>query len=147
MKSQVLFLCTGNYYRSRFAELLFNHLATEQGLGWVADSRGVATELGTHNVGPISPYTVARLQAMGVPLPATMRFPQQVTEADLQAATLTIALDHTEHLPYMIERLPAWADRIDYWEVADLHALTATEALGRIEQAVIDLVARCNKGN
>lgn len=147
MKSQVLFLCTGNYYRSRFAELLFNHLATEQGLGWVADSRGVATELGIHNVGPISPYTVARLQAMGVPLPATMRFPQQVTEADLQAATLTIALDHTEHLPYMIERLPAWADRIDYWEVADLHALTATEALGRIEQAVIDLVARCNKGN
>lgn len=147
MNSQLLFLCTGNYYRSRFAELLFNHLATAQGLAWVADSRGLATELGTANVGPISSYTVARLQEMGVPLPATMRFPQQVTEADLQAAALTIALDRTEHLPYMIARLPAWADRIDYWEVADLHALTAAEALGRIEQAVRDLVARYGKGS
>jgi len=147
VKSQVLFLCTGNYYRSRFAELLFNHLATAQGLAWVADSRGVATELGASNVGPISAYTVARLQAMGVPLPDTIRFPQQVTEADLQAAALTIALDRTEHRPYMIERLPAWADRIDYWDVADLHALTATAALGRIEQAVRALVARCAKGS
>lgn len=147
MKSQLLFLCTGNYYRSRFAELLFNHLAAAQGLAWVADSRGLATELGINNVGPISSYTVARLQELGVSLPATMRFPQQVTEADLQAATRTIALDRTEHLPYMIDRLPAWADRIDYWEVADLHALTATEALGRIEEAVIELVARCGKSN
>jgi protein-tyrosine phosphatase len=28
----MLFLCTGNYYRSRFAELLFNHLAKQRGL-------------------------------------------------------------------------------------------------------------------
>jgi len=35
----VLFLCTGNYYRSRFAEILFNAVAAKEGLGWRADSR------------------------------------------------------------------------------------------------------------
>src|SRR5438132_811728 len=32
----VLFLCTGNYYRSRFAEVLFNSVAGKMGLPWRA---------------------------------------------------------------------------------------------------------------
>ena len=43
----VLFLCTGNYYRSRFAEELFNHEAGRAGLYWTAQSRGFALERGT----------------------------------------------------------------------------------------------------
>ena len=38
---QVLFLCTGNYYRSRFAEIFFNHLASQTSLPWHADSSGL----------------------------------------------------------------------------------------------------------
>ena len=34
----VLFLCSGNYYRSRFAEHLFNHLAAAD-RGWQAQSQ------------------------------------------------------------------------------------------------------------
>ena len=56
--STVLFVCTANYYRSRFAEHLFNHLAGPAQSQWTASSRGVATELGAGNVGPISPYAV-----------------------------------------------------------------------------------------
>jgi protein-tyrosine-phosphatase len=41
----VLFLCTGNYYRSRFAEVLFNSVAGKLGLSWVASSRGLALVL------------------------------------------------------------------------------------------------------
>ena len=41
---RVLFLCTGNYYRSRFAEALFNSLAKRAELNWTADSRGLATD-------------------------------------------------------------------------------------------------------
>jgi len=139
----VLFLCTGNYYRSRFAELLFNHRAAEEGLAWRADSRALAIELGVNNVGPISPYALAKLQTLNVPLPAQMRFPAAITERDLQEATIIIALDRTEHEPYINERLPAWTDRVRYWEVADLHAMGAEEALGRVESAVIALLAEC----
>ena len=49
----VLFLCTGNYYRSRFAEVLFNSVAGKMGLAWQASSRGLALERGVNNVGPI----------------------------------------------------------------------------------------------
>ena len=46
MPRTVLFLCTGNYYRSRFAEELFNDSARRAGLDWTATSRGLALELG-----------------------------------------------------------------------------------------------------
>src|SRR4051812_12382323 len=52
----VLFLCTGNYYRSRFAEVVFNTLAGRAGLPWRAESRGLALELGVNNVGPLSAH-------------------------------------------------------------------------------------------
>ncbi|MEZ4659676.1 MAG: low molecular weight phosphatase family protein [Caldilineaceae bacterium] len=108
MRAKVLFLCTGNYYRSRFAELLFSHLAAQQGAPWEADSRGLAIELGVNNVGPISPHTLARLEALAIPLPTTMRSPQQATEADLQAATLTIALDGPNIILHA-RAVPNWA--------------------------------------
>jgi protein-tyrosine phosphatase len=41
---RVLFLCTGNYYRSRYAEELFNHIARAEGLGWRAFSCGAADQ-------------------------------------------------------------------------------------------------------
>jgi protein-tyrosine phosphatase len=47
MKS-VLFLCTGNYYPSRFAEELFNDGAAHSGPDWQAQSRALAIERGTH---------------------------------------------------------------------------------------------------
>ena len=46
----VLFLCTGNYYRSRFAEILFNSVAEKMGLPWKASSRGLALERGVNNI-------------------------------------------------------------------------------------------------
>jgi protein-tyrosine phosphatase len=35
----VLFLCTGNYYRSRYAEIYFNSVASKMELPWKATSR------------------------------------------------------------------------------------------------------------
>src|ERR1700676_5815762 len=62
----VLFLCTGNYYRSRFAEVLFNSVAGKMGLPWQASSRGLALERGVHNVGPMAGEAVTGLGALGV---------------------------------------------------------------------------------
>jgi protein-tyrosine phosphatase len=42
------FLCTGNYYWSRFAEILFNSVAGKRGLPWQASSRGLALERGVN---------------------------------------------------------------------------------------------------
>ncbi len=55
MPHEVLFVCTGNYYRSRFAELFFTARAAQAGLPWAAQSRGFI--LAPQNIGPISPFT------------------------------------------------------------------------------------------
>src|SRR5205814_8470782 len=82
----VLFLCTGNYYRSRHAEAVFNHHAHAFGLGWRAESPGLAPEFGANNVGPMAQATAARLAALGCPPDPYLRLPLRVTETDLAAA-------------------------------------------------------------
>src|SRR5262245_5303014 len=101
----VLFLCTGNYYRGRFAEVLFNSVAGKMGLPWRASSRGLALERGFHNVGPMAVSAVQALEALGVrAAQAVTRLPAPVTTTDLEGAALIVALKQAEHLPLLQER-------------------------------------------
>lgn len=136
----ILFLCTGNYYRSRFAEALFNHLAEINSLAWRAVSRGIAAEKGIHNVGPISPYARQELARLGIHLNGNLRLPTQLIERDLQTAARIIALDETEHRPLLAERFPAWQERVEYWQVRDIPWTTPPQALAAIEQQTRALV-------
>jgi protein-tyrosine phosphatase len=137
-KQAVLFLCTGNYYRSRFAEVLFNSVAGKMGLPWRASSRGLALERGVNNVGPMAVAAVKALEAQGVCAPdAVTRFPIQVTTEDLERAHRIVALKREEHLPLLQERFPDWAEKVEFWHIDD-----APDVLGLIEQEVMGFVAR-----
>ena len=140
MMNSILFLCTGNYYRSRFAEHLFNHLAAALGLCWRAESRGLAIELGVFNVGPISTDTRSRLARLNVTCNEPHRAPLACLPVDLAAATRVIALKEAEHRPLMAARFPDWQDRVEYWHVHDLDAAGPDEALGDIERLVRQLI-------
>jgi len=135
-------LCTGNYYRSRFAELLFNALAPAHNLPWQAFSRGVALERGVGNVGPMSPLAIQTLQALGITSAGFARYPMQVQEDDLQGAEIIIALQEAEHRPYLSARYPAWVDRVEYWHVRDCAPTPAYDPLQEISRAVQQLIAR-----
>jgi protein-tyrosine phosphatase len=80
----VLFLCTGNYYRSRFAEELFNLRAAHAGSDWFAQSRALAIERGINNFGPISPFALRGLEERGVTAKAGNRYPRQCAISDLE---------------------------------------------------------------
>ncbi len=137
---KLLFLCTGNYYRSRFAEHLFNHLAVKAGLDWQADSRALALERGVNNVGPISPYALAQLELLGIKIPENERFPMSASDADFATAARAIALDESEHRPLMRERYPQWEAVVEYWLVHDVDITPATIALTEIEKRIRQLV-------
>jgi protein-tyrosine phosphatase len=141
---RVLFLCSGNYYRSRFAERLFNWLAEGAALPWRADSRGLQVGL-ADNIGPISPYALAGLRAAGVPANGEARFPRQLSAADLLAAELVIAVKEIEHRPMLAHLFPCWAERIEYWHVHDLDYAKPEEALPVLERQVRALVARLGR--
>lgn len=137
---RILFLCTGNYYRSRYAHILFNHYATRSGLPWIADSRALAIELGACNVGPISTYVVDAMSSRGLTCSSADRLPIGCELADLVDADRIIALKEAEHRPRMRRKFPEWEDRVEYWHVHDLDAGTPAEALALIERRVIELV-------
>ena len=128
MPKQLLFLCSGNYYRSRFAEHWFNALARQYKLDWVADSRGLADDL-TVNIGPIANATVEALAQRGVVLPTPHRYPLPTIAADFVQADWVIALKEAEHRPMMQRKFAAWADRITYWHIHDLDVWSADEGL------------------
>jgi protein-tyrosine phosphatase len=145
---KLLFLCTGNYYRSRFAEHLFNHLAVKAGLDWQADSRGLALERGVNNVGPISPYAIAQLELLGIKIAENERFPLSASDADFATADRAIALDESEHRPLMsvsdaiasANRYPQREAAVEYWLVHDVDITPATTALTEIEKRIRQLV-------
>ena len=139
-EQSVLFLCTGNYYRSRFAAVLFNHLARERGLGWSASSRGL--KIGwAGNLGALSPHTEKRLDEMGIAYADARHMPMMCRECDLSAATRVVALKEKEHRPMLAERFgTAWADRVTYWHVHDVDKSHPDEALREIEQLVRALI-------
>lgn len=137
-RKTILFLCTGNYYRSRFAEVLFVSVARKMGLPWDASSRALALERGVNNIGPMATAAIKALESMGIrDGDRCNRCPAQVTIEELEQADTIIALKHVEHLPLLQERFPTFAERVEFWHVDD-----APEALGLIETKIMDLMAR-----
>ena len=137
----VVFVCTGNYYRSRFCEYLFNALAKSQGLYWRATSRGLKSWMVGPHEGSISEFTAYRLTAPDVPFDGA-RLPIQLAELDLEDADLVVALKRVEHYDMMVEQFPAWADRITYWHIDDLDCASADESLPICEARIKELVEK-----
>lgn len=138
MTKKLLFLCTGNYYRSRYAEHLFNYLVTKTDLNWVAKSRGFA--LSKHNLGPMSVYIGHRLITKGIPIKPNLRHPLPVQKNDLNQVDLVIAVKEAEHRLYMNELFPEWENKITYWHIDDMDCAMPEETLAEIEQKIENLI-------
>jgi protein-tyrosine phosphatase len=140
MAHQLLFLCTGNYYRSRYAEELFNHRAGLSKLNWRAFSRGAAERGSPDNIGPMSRFALEGLQARGIQPVGSLRNPQPCTPPDLESADLIIALKEAEHRPLIERRFPEMARRVMYWHVDDVDVTEPAIALALIDDLVEDLL-------
>jgi len=139
--SRILFLCTGNYYRSRYAEELFNHRAKLAGLKWRAFSRGLAERTSPDNVGPMSLFALDALRAKAIAPEGSKRLPQPCMVADFESADLIIALKEAEHRPVLERRFPHVAGKVSYWHVDDIDFAAPKDALALIDRHVQDLIA------
>ena len=137
---RILFLCTGNYYRSRFAEELFNHYAQRQGVNWQASSRALALERGWTNVGPISRYAVEALQHRNIAPSGATRLPAACTAADLESADIVVAMKEVEHRELVRTKFPAWEERVMFWNVHDIDAASPRDTIETIDRLVTDLM-------
>lgn len=135
----LVFVCTGNYYRSRFAEAVFNHFAQAWGMGWRAVSRGLDINAAPDD--PLSPHTAEAMIRLGLARSLTGADRTPLREEDLRAAQRVIALKEAEHYPMMVRSFPDWAERIDYWGIHDLDCAGPETALRQIYSQVEGLAA------
>lgn len=135
--SQVLFICTGNYYRSRYAEIIFNHTATEYGLDWTSFSRGFQEST---REAPISHNALDRLHSRNV-LTSQIRYPIKLSPSDLALAHRIILMDEQEHKPMLESQFTEWSDYVEYWNIQDVEFEAPASALDRLEKKVDLLIS------
>lgn len=141
--NQVLFICTGNYYRSRYAEILFNHTALDYQLGWTSFSRGFQEST---REAPISPHAMARLQDKRI-LANHIRYPIKLNPSDLALAHRIILMDEQEHKPMLESQFSEWSDYVEYWNIQDVEFEEPVSALDRLERKIDLLIGRLESEN
>jgi protein-tyrosine phosphatase len=138
----VLFLCTGNYYRSRFAEELFNHRAHRAGLGWIVQSRGLLSSAERTILGrfPCSRSKVSKTAAWSL-------WPPSVGRGNVISLTWKLPQRSSLYMslsigPVIRERLSAWENRVEYWQVADVEMVQPRIALSVLDRQIECLLTR-----
>jgi protein-tyrosine phosphatase len=151
---KVLFICTGNFFRSAFAEQYFNHLAVQnlkldprdprrKAVVWRAESRGLdpAQLSPSQRAARMSSFAVERLRELRIPyaedraagLPA--HTPTSLAVADLERCERVVAMHDASHRPMLrrfVEKCRDQArdpatllDRVVYWNIDDVTATPA----------------------
>ncbi len=122
----VLFVCSGNYYRSRLAEIIFNHRAAAEKLDWRADSAGL---IDVSSLSGLSEHTAAWLREHGLGDEAEdPRDPRSLTVEDLGKADLVVAMCRQEHQPMLEARFAGLgksmlrSGKLRYWNIFDVPA-------------------------
>ncbi len=121
---KVLFICTGNYYRSRLADVLFNYYASVAKAEWEATSRGLADAGGLRS---LSDDALAYLKIKGLEsFVDETRDPKPIKVSDLEDSDLIIALNRKEHEGMMREKfgqIPRFLEsngKLRYWNIYDI---------------------------
>lgn len=135
---QILFVCTGNHYRSRFAESLFNQKARQVQLRWRAVSRGLRLVPSQQG---ISSWAERELIKRGVPPALRQGTPKALTREDLEKSDYIVLMDEAEHRPLLEKQFPARDDRkIHYWHIGDCGKMNPSTACQAMSVAIEELV-------
>ncbi len=139
----ILFLCTGNYYRSRLAEEIFNFYATRDNIAARALSRGLGNQWpNLNNPGPISKNAKRFLSSLGIDARSPDRMPLPCLEADLAQATHVICLSEREHKSMFVAKFPHYPmENITFWEIGDVGVQGVQEAMTQIYEQTRSLTA------
>lgn len=143
----ILFLCTGNYYRSRIAEEYFNYLADKKNLTWKAFSQGLAENINElRNPGPVSTHTVSFLKEAGIPINKTFRSPESFDPDHLGFYKSIIAMDKDRHQPMLEKWLGKLPQNVVFWDVKDLDEERPSSATARLKTYIENLISNLSNG-
>lgn len=135
----ITFVCTGNYYRSRYAEAYFNYISDLLNLNFKAYSYGLATHLAdelAEEHGEISPDSKGRLAEMGIPEKYFLRDRQPLTNDAIEDSDVIIAMDKEEHIPMIKESFPKYINQFNFFEIKDIFDWEPKQTLDETQKSV-----------
>jgi protein-tyrosine phosphatase len=143
-KVRILFLCTGNYYRSRLAEELLRYNARKADLEIECDSAGLGKIPNLSNPGPIGIAVLEYLQKRGISSLSLARYPKQWTPSDIQTADIIVCMNEREHRAMFESQARPFLNHrhIVYWRIPDVEEDPDLIGPGLIDGEVRGLLAK-----
>ncbi len=92
------------------------------------------------NPGPVSIHTLHYLGLYQIKTQDHFRYPQSVTEADLETADRVIALSQSEHEDMIRTKHPGHAHLVHYMQIEDIHIHKPAYAIPRLVHSLDQLM-------
>ena len=147
---KILFVCTGNYYRSKFCENLWQYLLEKFDQKGEVSSSGLKPELALlwkEAFGNISPFTSRALDKIGVPLYDDSSL-HLLTEYEVKSNDKIVFINRDEHMPLLSDlRINVPVSKIIAWENEDVDQEFPIEALFLMMSNVCNLFQETYKIN
>jgi protein-tyrosine phosphatase len=134
-----LFICTGNFYRSRFAESYFNFLCIKYNLSYRAKSAGLKPYLADEKAaeeGEISILAKNKLDALGISKDYYDKNREELTEEMLQNSDIIIAMDEDEHFSMIKNSFPNYLKKVIFYGAKDIEYCDHHIALNYIKKMI-----------
>ncbi len=139
MNNKVLFLGLTNLCASRFAEIVFNHIASEHLLRFYGISRGVFLK---HRPESIDPRTINALVARGIPITPNFRNPFMLSSKDLSESDYIVSVSVPDAAERLSRTLVGTQKELIEWNFLDVERLAPSQLFPALEAEVYLLARR-----
>ena len=135
--TKVLFVCTANIHRSRFAEEVFNYLSEKNKKSSSAFSAGL--RVGDYNFRKIYYPALDNLEKFNILPKRADELSVHINNIDLNQYDRLICMDKNEHKP-MIQSDPYLSTfKFEYWDITDMPKVDSNISLPKCYKQVESL--------
>ena len=134
----ILFVCTGNIFRSRFAEEVFNHLCKINGVDAIAFSAGL--QVGRYKQRKIYWPAMNELERLKIEPLRSNEDSVHINDIDVSIYDQIICMDEEEHKPMVRSNELLSGFIFQYWNIVDMPKVPSDISLPRCYKKVETLI-------
>tara|TARA_Y100001970_G_scaffold49331_1_gene62484 strand:+ start:667 stop:1092 length:426 start_codon:yes stop_codon:yes gene_type:complete len=135
---KVLFVCTANIHRSRFAEEVFNFLAKEKNSVHRAFSAGL--KVGDYSFRTIYYPALNNLKKLNITPLRPNDYSTHIDDVEIREYDRIICMDEYEHKPMVMANANLGDEIFEYWNIVDEPKVKSDISLPKCFQKVEDLL-------
>lgn len=139
---KVLFVCTANIFRSRFAEEVFNSLAQSSNISAQAFSAGL--KVGEYHIRKIYRPAMDQLKYLNINPKRPDELSVHINDINLQGYDRFICMDENEHRPMVESSSLLQNIDFEYWNIIDEPKVESAVSLPICYSNVKELILELN---